>query len=267
MEGRDGLPQDVDRISAHRNWLSRRTDQHGAWRCGRGVLIAEEFLLLCFDDQTGKKIISSDKIEPALGGALLVELALKERIGVTAESAGWRQRGRFTVTDTTSTDDLELDSALAKLQAAEGKKIKDLISKMSGKRITKGLERRLLERLAATGVLRLERGKVLGIFPRTMWPTSDMGPEEDVRERLQTALIAGLTPTEHTVALIGLLEATGLLTKVVPSEDKKSLRRRAKELTEGDWTARAVTQAIEEVTAAAAAAASAAASAGAHGGS
>ena len=229
--------------------------------------MAEEFLLLCFDDQTGKKIISSDKIEPALGGALLVELALKERIGVTAESAGWRQRGRLTITDTTPTDDPELDSALAKLQAAEGKKIKDLISKMSGKRITKGLERRLLERLAATGVLRLERGKVLGIFPRTMWPTRDIGPEEDVRERLQTALIAGLTPTEHTVALIGLLEATGLLTKVVPSEDKKSLRHRAKVLTEGDWTARAVKQAIEEVTAAAAAAASAAAAAGADGGS
>ena len=46
--------------------------------------MAEEFLLLCFDDQTGKKIISSDKIEPGLGGALLVELALMERIGVTA---------------------------------------------------------------------------------------------------------------------------------------------------------------------------------------
>jgi len=41
---------------------------------------------------------------------MLVELALKERIGVTAESAGWRQRGR------------------------------------------------LLERLAASGVLRLEAG-------------------------------------------------------------------------------------------------------------
>ena len=221
--------------------------EHSSWRYGRQVLMAEEFLLLCFDGQTGKKIISSDKIEPALGGALLVELALKERIGVTAESAGWRQRRRLTITDTTPTDDLELDSALAKLQAAEGKKIKDLISKLSGKRITKGLERRLLERLAAAGVLRLERGKVLGIFPRTMWPTSDMGPQADVRERLHTALIAGLTPTERTVALIGLLEATGLLTKAVPSEDKKSLRRRAKELTEGDWAARAVKQAIAEV--------------------
>jgi hypothetical protein len=48
-----------------------------------GMLIAEEFLLLCYDDQTGKKIISDDRIEPALGGALLVELALMERIAVS----------------------------------------------------------------------------------------------------------------------------------------------------------------------------------------
>jgi len=45
--------------------------------------MAEEFLLLCINGQTGKKIISSAKIEPALGAALLVELALKERISVT----------------------------------------------------------------------------------------------------------------------------------------------------------------------------------------
>ena len=86
--------------------------------------MAEEFLLLCFDDQTGKKIISSDKIEPGLGAALLLELALKERIGVTGESAGWRQRRRLTITDTTATDDPELDSALAKLQKLEGKRSK-----------------------------------------------------------------------------------------------------------------------------------------------
>jgi Golgi phosphoprotein 3 (GPP34) len=53
----------------------------------RAMLLAEEFLLLCFDDRTGKKIISSDRIEPALGGALLAELALMERIGITPHSA------------------------------------------------------------------------------------------------------------------------------------------------------------------------------------
>ena len=157
--------------------------------------MAEEFLLLCFDDETGKKIVSSDKIEPALGGALLVELALKERIGVTAESAGWRQRGRLTITDTTPTDDLELDSALAKLQAAEGRR-----SRISSARCRASGSPRDWNDGCSSGwrppVLRLERGKVLGIFPRTMWPTSDAGPEEDVRERLHMALIAGQTPTE-----------------------------------------------------------------------
>jgi hypothetical protein len=63
---------------------------------------------------------------------------------------------------------------------------------------------------------------------------------------LHTALIAGLTPTEPTIALIGLLQATGLLTKVVPTEDKKTLRRRAKELSEGEWAAKAVKDAIDE---------------------
>jgi Golgi phosphoprotein 3 (GPP34) len=172
------------------------------------------------------------------------------------------QSGRLTITDIAPTDDPELHSALAKLQTLEGKKIKFLVSKMSGKRITKGLERRLLERLATAGVLRLERRRFLGNFPGTTWPSNDTSSEEGVRERLHTALVAGLTPTERTVALIGFLQATGLLTKVVPSEDKKSRRRRARELTAGDWAARAVKQAIEEVAAAAAAAAGAGVAAG-----
>jgi hypothetical protein len=47
-------------------------------------------------------------------------------------------------------------------------------------------------------------------------------------------------------------QATGLLGKVVPTEDKKALKARAKELTTGDWVARAVKQAIDEMAAASA---------------
>ncbi len=217
------------------------------------MLLAEEFLLLCIDDRTGKKIISDAKIEPALGGALLVELALKERIGVNPPSAGRMQRGRITITDTSPTDDRELDAALTQLAAHEGGKIRDFLSTMSSKRITKGLEGRLLERLAGAGVLRVERGKILGFFPHTTWPSRDVTAEEAVRGRLHATLIVGLTPSESTVALIGLLQATELLTKAVRTEDKKALRSRAKQLTQGDWAAQAVKQAIEEVQAATAA--------------
>ena len=40
------------------------------------------------------------------------------------------------------------------------------------------------------------------------------------------------------------------MTKVVPTEDKQALRARSKELTEGDWAAKAVKAAIDEVAAA-----------------
>ena len=218
------------------------------------MLIAEEYLLLALDDKTGKPRIGGDRLEPALGGALLAELALLERIGVTPREAGWNKRGRVTITSLTPTDDPELDAALEKLAANEGKKVKDLVSEYSFKktRLSHGVRDRLLERLAAAGLLVRTEGTVLGFIPRTTWPVRDPASEDDLRRRLQSALVGRATPTERTVTLIALLQVTGLLPKVVTTEDKKALKARAKELTEGDWAAKAVKDAIEEAAAAAA---------------
>ena len=226
------------------------------------MLIAEEFLLLCLDDESGRKSISDEKIDPALGGALLVELALLERIGITGDEEGWRRRRRVTITSTTPTDDPVLDEALGYLEEAEGRKAKDLISPMSWRPMTKGLRKKLLQRLAAAGVLSEERGSALGIFPVTRWPARDTGPEWEVRGRLRSALVDGLSPTERTVALISLLHATGHVHRALPHEDKSLVRRRAKELAEGDWAAKAVKQIIDDIHAAGAAAASGGASGG-----
>lgn len=214
------------------------------------MLIAEEYLLLSLDDESGKSLVSSSQVSPGLGGAVITELALLERIGVTPASDGWRGRGRITVASLKPTDDPVLDDALNAIAEREGKKFSELISEMSGRRITKGLRDRLLERLAEHGVLTPETVKVLGLIPRTTWHLAAPGVEDEIRQRLQSALIAGLTPTERTVALIALLEATGVLTKVVETEDKSAMHKRAKALSEGDWAAKAVKDAIAEAAAA-----------------
>jgi len=206
-------------------------------------LIAEELLLLLIDDETGKMTLRSDWIDPALGGALLVELALMERIGVTPDGEGWRGRGRVTITSTIPTDNVELDNLMALLEQREGAKVKDLISQLSFKPITKGLRARLLQRLTDAGVLSERRSEIFGL--RT-WPTIDPRPEDEVRSRLQATLVGGHVPTERTVALIALLNATDLLPKVVVAADNKALKARVKKLSEGDWAARAVKQAIDE---------------------
>jgi len=219
------------------------------------VLIAEELLLLALDDETGTLRVGGDRLEPALGGALLVELALRERVGVTPPESGRGKRGRVAITNLTPTDDAELDAALDKLARNEGKKVKDVLSTFASKknRLGHGVRERLLERLAGVGVLVRHQSTVLGFIPRTTWPAGDLAPEDEVRRRLQSALVGQETPAERTVALIALLQVTGLLSKVVSSEDKRAVKSRAKKLTDGDWASKAVKDAIDEAAAAGAA--------------
>jgi hypothetical protein len=74
------------------------------------VLLAEEFVLLTLDAESGRKTLAGDTYGPASGAALLVELALLERVSVAPPTAGRRARDRVSVTSSAPTDDGELDA-------------------------------------------------------------------------------------------------------------------------------------------------------------
>ncbi|HEX8508313.1 MAG TPA: GPP34 family phosphoprotein [Propionibacteriaceae bacterium] len=59
-----------------------------------GMLIAEELLLMCLDPESGRTAVRRSRLSPALGGALLVDLVLMERISLTPDETGRRQRRR-----------------------------------------------------------------------------------------------------------------------------------------------------------------------------
>ena len=227
------------------------------------MLIVDELVLLATDDTSGRSVASGTDLDAALGAALLVELALRERISIAPQDAGWRDKGRVEVINTAPTDDPDLDDLLAKLAEKPGQKVKNLVSPMTWKPISRRLRERRLALLVQRGVLNEERSAVLGLRRH---PAVDPEPEREVRERLRSALVDGLTPTERTVALVALLEAAGILTKVVASSDKKALKARAKQLSEGDWAAKAVKDAVAEMTAVVVAAGAAGAGGG-NGGS
>ena len=209
------------------------------------MLLADELLLLALDDTSGKSVAVSTNLDVALAAALLVDLALQERISVAPTEAGWRERGKVTVVDSSPTDDPDLDEVLARLVGKDGQKAKNLISPVSWRPIYKGVRDRRLARLIQGGVLTEQRTELLGL---RRYPTRDPRPEQEVRVRLRSALVNGLTPTERTVALIALLSASRILPKIFPAEDKKLIKTRAKRLSEGDWAAKAVRDAITEAS-------------------
>jgi hypothetical protein len=136
-------------------------------------------------------------------------------------------------------------------------------------RLGKGLQPRLGQRLAERGIVERRDSRLLGVFPRSTWPSVDATHEQQVRRAVGASLVQGVTPDEHTGALIALLSAADRAHKVVDHEGMSSreVRRRAKEIAEGDWAAKAVRDAIQAATAAVMAGVVAATSAAAASGS
>ena len=223
------------------------------------MLLAEDLLLLLTDDETGKLVATPAHVDLALGGAVLVELTMAGRVDVTGE--GSDKPGRLVVRDPSPPEDLVLAHGLEVVAERAGKKPVSAVAPLGKK-----LRGRLYERLVGYGVLRAEHDKVLGLFPRQVWPTEHAEHEAEVRARLEQVLVQGLTPDPRTAALVALLRALRVLPKVVDPRvhalSKRELDHRAEALAEGDWAAESVRKAIDQLTAAVTAAVIASSTAG-----
>jgi hypothetical protein len=223
------------------------------------MLIAEDLLLLVTDDASGRLSAQEAQVDAGLGGATLVELTLMRKVDLSGGTDEGKP-GRIVVLDPSPPGDDVLDAALEILSAHQGKKPSAVIKPLS-----KNLRRTLYERLAASGVVRAEQGRALGIFPVHRWPVQDASHETEVRRLVTQALTQQTAPDTRTATLIALLHALKCEHKVVDPRpyglSRRQLRARAGEIAEGNWASEAVRKVINEMIAAAAAAASAAAGA------
>jgi hypothetical protein len=173
------------------------------------MLLAENLLLLVTDDASGRLSVPGDQLDKALGGANLVELTLMGRVDLSKED-GAGKPGRLVVRDSSPAGDEVLDAALRIVLAHAGRKPSAVIRPLG-----KDLRRTLYERLAASGAVRAERGRVLGVFPVRRWPAQDAGPEAEVRRLVTQALVQQEAPDPGTAALIALVHALRCEHKIV----------------------------------------------------
>lgn len=207
--------------------------------------LAEEYLLLALDDTSGRPLIGAPQLQFALAGAAVAELMLRGALDVSDDVDGG-QKGRFRVTGRATPSDPLQREILALL---DGRKPKDAIRKIGQGSFARTLRETLQQGLAARGVLREEQVKVLGLFPSTTWRTHDPAPEAAVRERVLAALTGTADLDETTAALVSLLHATDLIRRLFPDQDRRELKRRAKEIADSEWAGAAVKRAIDDLNA------------------
>ena len=212
------------------------------------ALIAEDLLLLLTDDRSGKLLVASNQVDIALGGALLIELALEQRVDVARED-GVVRKGRLLLQDASPTSDPLLNEALGQIAAKQGRKAKNVAPALG-----KGVRARLHARLAERGMVHEETAKILGVFPSHRWPSSDGGREDSVRALLANALRAGSTDDARIAGLVSLLHALKAVTTVLdPAElgiTPREMNANADRIAEGDWASEAVRKAIDAMLAA-----------------
>lgn len=216
-----------------------------------GLTLPEALLLIALDDEKGTTRSDHD-LGPGLAGGVLLELALRGLLGA---------RDGKLVAERERPDDPVLGEAHALIASEQGQHgVKAWLRRLP--RDLKPLDERVAQGLAERGVLEEERGKLLGLIPRTRWPERDPAPERDLRAHLAAVLLDGEEPAPSDALLLSLLVPYGLVARVAPRESRRDAERRAKELADRGPVGHDVGDLVDEVRSAAIAGAGAAAIAG-----
>ena len=207
------------------------------------LFLYEKIMLLALQDEKGT-VESGTMYTYGLGGAILAELLLGERIRVVtpkktplAEAVGFESFG-----------DPVIDECLTMIRNAKKRaSLQTWVSRFVG---IKNLRHRVADGLAKRGILRVDTGKVLGIFSRKIYPEVDPGPEKRIIAELRRAIFEGASDIDpRTVTLISLAYHTGLLRIVFGKKEVKTEKARLEKIMNGDLTGKAAKEAIEAMQA------------------
>jgi hypothetical protein len=217
--------------------------------------LTEDLVLLLLDPRTGRSLVDGMSLDRGIGGALLLDLAARERITADGDGA----RAPLRVSDPGPTGDPLLDEAIGRLAGSPVRAQKAV------ERLARRTRVPLLERLVDRGLVKREKSRMLGVFPATTWPPADPAPRAELHRRVEAVLRDGEEPDQHLALLISLLHALQAEHKVVDGR-RRELRARAKEVAAGDWAGPAVRKAVQAAQASVMVAVAAATSAGAAAG-
>lgn len=172
------------------------------------MLIVEDlFLLLRRDD--GKPENAYIYNSYGLAAAVVSDLILAGRVRLTPDPCD--PDPRVQVVDERPTGQLTLDAALEVLRGRTDTALSALIADSA-----LDPEPTVARNLADAGIVEVVEKRALGLVP-ARYPVLDPAPENRTRQRLR-AVLAGQPPTPADTTLLSILQALGMVTKVLADE-------------------------------------------------
>jgi golgi phosphoprotein 3 len=199
-------------------------------------IFSEEFLLLALGDPKGGFVREPpERFENALAGAILMDLALLNRIDTDLD--------HLILVDASPTGDSLLDKALAVIQEYPDTKSTAYWIEEIRYRIDEFREV-LIRRLIDRGMLKREDKKLLWIIPQTRYAVSPGPEEKEVRERLRATILGDDIPDPRDVLLISLLVSCSLIDRLFNRAETEAAQDRIDQISQMDLIGQAVFKTI-----------------------
>jgi hypothetical protein len=184
------------------------------------VALAEELLLLAYDDETGKATGSRIGLDLGMAAAVLVELALARRIAMEGNTIVAR--------DATPIGEPIADAVLAKIAGDTPHTPASWVQ-----RLRHGLRDRVLGDLCARGVMLDVDETTMEHIHLHRYPAIDKSVEREVRGRLAQAINGQGQPDERTAALATILASVRMEPALgLSGEQAVATHRRLEEIAE-----------------------------------
>lgn len=212
------------------------------------LFLHEEVLLLALKDEEGTIEFGVD-YPNALGGAALAQLLLDERVRLDGSKKKPHQKSKVRSVSAEPLKDDYLDECSVAVRTS--KKLRSAQDWVMLFARTKNLKHRIAQALCDKRILREDHDRVLGIFPRKVYPEADGRAEDEIVERLREAIFSDSKQVEpRTTVLVSLANSAGLLKPIFGKKELKRRKARIERIVQGELVGEATRKAIEATQAA-----------------
>lgn len=203
------------------------------------LTLAEDIILLLLDDDTGK-LASIDlmTLNYAMAGAVLMDLALRNKIDNDLES--------LIVADSTPTGLQMLDTYLDKI-SSENKENNTRYWLTELSNYGEDIVDSALNMLVEKKILKTEEKKILWVIRTRVYPMIDDKEEKEVKRRIIDLLMSDEIPTPQDVVLVSLMDTCSLFTMILSSKEVEKLSSRIEQIRKLDLIGQEVTKVLERL--------------------
>lgn len=194
--------------------------------------------MLALDDKKGSFIPDSTLFTYAIAGAVVLELALEERIDLSDK--------RVRVTNTSKTGDKILDTYFDMIiQSKKERKVKDWVEKIGNK--ASQIKKDTIDKLVESRILEKKEEKFLWVFSYNNYPTQNARPENRLRNRLYDIIVNAHRPELKEIMLLNLIESCSLGKEVFGKANVKMFKKKIKTINEYDNLGGSINKSIKEI--------------------